>query len=127
MLKKYLLPLLLCGIALLSACGGSSAPTPVKTVPFVAGEFTTNIKESKKVLVSAVTMDVADETLAATLEEKRYIVQDLIIGILRDQSEDDLKNPGVKDTLRQSLKDTINETFETTAISDVYFTKFVTS
>ncbi|MDR1158643.1 MAG: flagellar basal body-associated FliL family protein [Oscillospiraceae bacterium] len=91
-----------------------------------AGEFTTNVQGDRGVVLrSALKVDVAKETLLATLEERGYVAQNAIVYQLRQLTEETVKQQDIQITLGESIRGALNEAFETEAFKGVYFSQFV--
>ncbi len=117
---------LICCAALLTGCSKKEEdPAHPKTYPYDAGEYTTNIRDSKKMLNCAIKVDVTSESLSKELAEKDYVAKDVVVKRLRQLTEDDLADPGLEDTLAESLVAALNEAMDTKNFYRVYFTRFV--
>ena len=127
--KKSVVPVLLAVIlcaGLLTACGGGEKEeVEEKTFAHDAGEFVTNVKDSKKMLSASITMEFTSEKLVEQLVEKEYVVRDVIVRRMRELTEADLEGATVEDTLSQSLTEALNEALDTKGISKVYIVRFV--
>ena len=119
-----ILSLLLCA-GLLSGCGGKEEAVDVKTWRYDAGEFVTNIKDSGKMLRSAITIDLISESLLTTLEEKDYVAKDIILRRLRQLTEADVSSPDIEASLSKSLVQELNTAMNTEGFFKVYIVDFV--
>ena len=125
-----LLAVLICG-SLLSACGSKEEPeeeeqlSQLSTITYDAGEFVTNIRDSKKMLSCAIKIDLISERLSTTLAEKDYVAKDTIVRELRQLTENDLDSSNVEANLSESLVEALNQSMNTQGFYKVYFVKFV--
>ena len=119
--------------AALIACGGGgedAAETEedemydLTTISYDAGDFTTNIKDSKKLLISSFRIDLISQKLADILTEKEYIVKDIINKRLIQLTEEDINSPDILDRLSDSLVDSLNEAMNTKGFYKIYITRF---
>ena len=124
-LALALVALIWIGLALTACSSPAAAEVDVVTYSYDAGEFVTNVKDSKKILSCTATVDVISETLVSTLAEKDYIVKDTINKRLRQLTEQDLESADIEATLSESLVGLLNEALETKGFYQVYFIRFV--
>ncbi|MDR0671565.1 MAG: flagellar basal body-associated FliL family protein [Oscillospiraceae bacterium] len=114
----------------LSGCqksGGEEEPEETIYV-YDAGEFTTNVQGDRGVVLrTALKIDVTRESLLVTLEERGYVAQNAIVYQLRQLTEETVKQQDIQVTLGASIRDALNEAFETDAFEGVYFSQFVYS
>ncbi|MDR3207745.1 MAG: flagellar basal body-associated FliL family protein [Oscillospiraceae bacterium] len=110
---------------LLFGCGAKEESEELKTYPYDAGEFFTNIRDSKMMLSCAIKMDLTSEKLSAELVEKDYIVKDVIGTRLRQITEEDLAREDFVSELADSLVEQLNEALESRHFYRVYFIRFV--
>ena len=120
---------LLLGLTL-TACGKTDAAEEeesydISTITYDAGEFITNVKDSKKMLSSAITMDLISQSLADILAEKDYVARDIINRQLSQLTEADLEKADILSTLSDSLVEALNEALNTRGFYKVYFVRFV--
>jgi len=66
------------------------------------------------------------EAMVTLLTEKPQIITDTLLDVASKKTYDELQVTGAKDLLKEEIKTALNEKFETTTISEVYFTQFVT-
>ena len=102
-------------------------PIPITFAP--GDYFVTNVKDSNRLLKTAVVLvinnDASYSHLPAKLDEHVAIVRDSIIFILRELSEDEIRASGVEQDLRAKIRQSINYKLETTGVQDVLFSDFV--
>ena len=89
--------------------------------------FTTNVKDSNpnKLLKAGVVLVVDATGLEETLKAKNAYIRDTIIFILRDLTEEDIKAEGRQDSLRDHIKDALNERLGITNVTEILFNDFV--
>jgi flagellar basal body-associated protein FliL len=116
----------------LAACSNEE-PEPTETeevydyntIPYAAGDFVTNVRDSGKMLSSTIKIDLISQKLADILAEKEYVAQDVINRQLSQLTEQDLNTANIQDTAAASLVDALNEAFNTKGFYKVYFTRFI--
>ena len=125
MKKKTIKNLLLIGLLCLSGLTACSKEESIVTTPFSVGEIVTNIAQSSgKYLVSSVVIEVTDSKLIDNLTERSYVVRDAVDGVLRQCTEEQLKENDIKDELREKILATLSDKFATKRIESVFFDKF---
>ncbi len=113
-------------LSLLCACGGGE--TAVKSFPFALEKpFITNLSDSQKILRTEIVLEVTDEALVTSLVEESYKIEDTVISILRELTDKEVAQPGIKDELKTKILDALKAEFGEIGeqISKVYFTTFV--
>ena len=109
--------------------GGEEGPPPPPVIFSPGDFFIVNVKDSNRLLKTAVLVAVSGERahrgLPDRLEEDMYVVRDTIIFILRELTEDKIRLMGAEDEVRSMLVAGLNEKFDTDGIVDILFTEFV--
>ena len=127
---KAILIFIVCvfSIALLSACGGSSESDKPTLYTYDPGDaFTTNIKDSKKILKCQIEFRLTDSKAAtAYAGEESAVVRDIINKFFMGCNESDLININLDD-LGQKLIAALNTGLETDCFYSVYFTSYITA
>ena len=94
------------------------------------GNFTTNLKGSKKFLQISVGVSTQyDDTVMANVESQQLAMRSEILAIMSEFTPDDIAGREGKDILANALKDGINGVLEKLegfgGVEDVHFTSFV--
>ena len=89
--------------------------------------FTTNVKESTRLLKTSIVLVVNDEGLNKKLETENSHIRDSIIFILRDLTEEEIRATGNQDELRDRVLSTLNERLGIDNFIEVLFIDFVMS
>ena len=112
----------------------------VKTVPDVdayettyfefPGDFTTNLKNSKKFLQISVGVSTQyDEKVIETVDQHQLALRSVILSIISDFTEEDISGSDGKKKLSDRLMVVLNKKLESLdefpGIEDVYFTAFI--
>jgi flagellar FliL protein len=125
-LPRYAI-LLLLGVTLvlgLSACGDSEDDS-YSLYPYNPGtSFITNIKDSNLLLRCDVVFRLTDQKAAEVFAADNDIIRDAVIKVLRNLSEDDVKN-GDMDVFAQMLVDSANEAMDTHVFYSASFDSWV--
>jgi flagellar basal body-associated protein FliL len=99
---------------------------PEVRVAYSPGEyFTTNVKESSRLLKTTVVLIVNEEGLEEMLKKENARIRDTIVFILRDLKEEDIKGTGTKDELRERIIAELNERLGIDNFVEVLFNDFV--
>ena len=89
--------------------------------------FTTNVKESTRLLKTSIVLVVNDDGLIKLLEAENTYIRDTIIFILRDLTEEEIRAPGTQNELRDSILSALSERLSTNNLVEVLFSDFVMS
>ena len=94
------------------------------------GTFTTNLAGSRKMLQVGVGVSTQyDDTVMMNVESHQLALRSVILGVISDFSEDEVKGATGRDKLAVALRDAINMKLEALenfgGIEEVHFTSFV--
>ena len=94
------------------------------------GTFTTNLAGSRKMLQVGVGVSTQyDDTVMMNVEAHQLALRSVILGVISDFSEDDVKGATGRDKLAVALRDAINTKLEALenfgGVEEVHFTSFV--
>ena len=94
------------------------------------GTFTTNLAGSRKMLQVGVGVSTQyDDTVMMNVESHQLALRSVILGVISDFSEDDVKGATGRDKLAAALRDAINGKLEALenfgGVEEVHFTSFV--
>ena len=94
------------------------------------GTFTTNLSGSRKMLQVGVGVSTQyDDTVMMNVESHQLALRSVILGVISDFSEDDVKGAIGRDKLALALRDAINSKLEVLenfgGVEEVHFTSFV--
>ena len=94
------------------------------------GTFTTNLSGSRKMLQVGVGVSTQyDDTVMMNVESHQLALRSVILGVISDFSEDDVKGATGRDKLAVALRDAINGKLEALenfgGVEEVHFTSFV--
>lgn len=89
-------------------------------------KITTNIKDSKKYVQCKLAFELESQDDQLKLQENSYVLNDLIIEILRSYTESDYRKQNIQETIKKSLASTIEEKLGVTSIQRVYFEDLIT-
>ncbi len=109
---------------LLSGCSQEEAG--LKTYAVDPGDaFVTNVKDSKRLLKTDIIVEVLDQKTATLLEEKNYLVRDVVNDILRSKTEEELSAADTQRMLNQEITAALGESLSTESVYSVYFNTLV--
>ncbi len=104
-------------------------PPEPETMFYPPGEsFVTNIKDSVRLLKTAVVLELttADtEKITEYLTENNHVIRDIILSTLRNKNEEELRAQNIQDELREEIKASISEKMGIDYLQKVYFNDFV--
>ena len=94
------------------------------------GTFTTNLDGSRKMLQVGVGVSTQyDDTVMMNVESHQLALRSVILGVISDFTEDDVKGATGREKLAAALRDAINSKLETLenfgGVEEVHFTSFV--
>ena len=87
--------------------------------------FTTNVKESTRLLKATIVLIVNDDRLEDMLAKENARIRDTVIFILRDLTEGDIRDEGTQDELRDRILAALNERLDINNFVEVLFNDFV--
>ena len=95
-----------------------------------AGTFTTNLDGSRKMLQLGIGVSTQyDDTVMMNVESHQLALRSVILGVISNFSEEDIKGSSGREMLAVSIRDAINGKLETLenfgGIEEVHFTSFV--
>ncbi|MEK9925630.1 MAG: flagellar basal body-associated FliL family protein [Alphaproteobacteria bacterium] len=95
-----------------------------------AGTFTTNLQGSRKMLQIGVGVSTQyDDTVMANVEAHQLALRSVILGVISNFTEDDVRGQTGRETLATALRDGLNTKLEALegfgGIEEVHFTSFV--
>ena len=95
-----------------------------------AGTFTTNLNGSRKMLQLGIGVSTQyDDTVMMNVESHQLALRSVILGVISNFSEDDVKGSAGREMLAVSIRDAINGKLEALenfgGIEEVHFTSFV--
>lgn len=94
------------------------------------GTFTTNLSGSRKMLQVGIGVSTQyDDTVMMNVESHQLALRSVILGVISDFTEDDVKGAEGRDKLSGALRDAINMKLEALenfgGVEEVHFTSFV--
>ena len=95
-----------------------------------AGTFTTNLDGSRKMLQLGIGVSTQyDDTVMMNVESHQFALRSVILGVISNFSEEDVKGSAGREMLAVSIRDAINGKLEALenfgGIEEVHFTSFV--
>ena len=94
-----------------------------------AGTFTTNLDGSRKMLQGIGVSTQYDDTVMMNVESHQLALRSVILGVISNFSEEDVKGSAGREMLAVSIRDAINGKLEALenfgGIEEVHFTSFV--
>lgn len=95
-----------------------------------AGTFTTNLQGSRKMLQIGVGVSTQyDDTVMANVEAHQLALRSVILGVISNFTEDDVRGQTGRETLATALRDGLNAKLDALegfgGIEEVHFTSFV--
>lgn len=88
------------------------------------GEFTTNLKD-KGIIKITLEYEVENEKVKEEVEEKRSIIKDKVISVLRGQKYDEVNGYAGMENLRSDIKQELNEILQKGRLMEVYITDII--
>ena len=105
---------------------GGDGEAPEVRVEYSPGEFfTTNVSESTRLLKATIVLVVNARGLEEQLTADNARIRDTIIFILRDLTEEEIRDTGTQQKLRNRIITALNERLEMDNFVEVLFNDFV--
>lgn len=105
--------------------GGEETEPPEIRVTHDIEVFTTNVRDSRRILRTGVAVVVNEEGMEQFLHENHFAIRDSLVFILRELTEDDIQATGRQDLLRARIVTLLNDRFEIENFVDVILYEFV--
>ena len=103
----------------------NSEPEAIR-IAYVPGDFfVTNVKDSKYLLKTTIVLELSKEGMEEYLTANNHMIRDIIIFILREKTEEELRSSGVQDALRDEIVSKISEKMGIDYIATLYFNDYV--
>ena len=102
--------------------------TPAEFTPsyYIPGDyFVTNIQDSHSLLKTTIVLALARGDREEFLAEHNHIMRDVIIFVLRDKTEEELRSPDIQDKLREEITAKLSEKLGIDYITTIYFNDFI--
>lgn len=87
--------------------------------------FITNVKGSNAFLRTEIRIEINDKKIQKTLEDNTFKVQDVLNGILREITEDDMKDQNICEILKKDIKNGLQKELKIDKIINIYLIEFV--
>lgn len=102
-------------------------PTPgPEPVAYSPGDpFITNIKDSNSLFKTDIIIELTGDKDMQLVQTNNYILRDVIVFVLRDQTEEDLRAQGAEDMLRAMIVEELNKKLGIDSITAIYFNEYV--
>ena len=93
---------------------------------YEVGKFTVNISNNSQIsfVRASIVFELENPELSEELDKRSSQIRDRIISTLRSQDEEILEEPGA-DTIKEIVKDKVNELLISGEITNVWFTELV--
>lgn len=97
----------------------------IKTYNYDAGEFSTNIGDTKHYFKGNITIETTNKKDVEKLTEKNVIVRDSILKVLIDQNPEDMTSDEGIEKIKKELISKISDAVDLESIRNVYFTNYI--
>ncbi len=87
--------------------------------------FIVNLQVKGSFLKTTLQLEFAEPSLPPTVESDIPKIRDAVIRVLSSRESADILSPDGKETLREDLRDAVNETLGGEDVTQVYFTEFI--
>ena len=88
-------------------------------------EMYSNIKDSKRILKTKITIESIDPKTIERLTEKNFLVRDEVNKLVRNKTDDQLEGTEGQTNLQKEIKQSLIVLFEDESITNVYFNEFI--
>ncbi|MCT4618621.1 MAG: flagellar basal body-associated FliL family protein [Marinisporobacter sp.] len=100
-------------------------PKEIKTYTYSMGELYANVKESRKILKVNMDIEIINEKLNESLDNKRPKITNNVLELLRSKDENQLSGDKGQQSLRKEILKSIKQVIPSDEILDVYFVEFI--
>ncbi len=106
---------------------GSESSTQIEEYKYaMPTSIITNIKDSRKYVKCKLVFKLDTFADQEEFENRSYIVNDIIIGVLRDFSEREYESYNIRQMITEALSEKLTETLDITGIRSIYFEELIT-
>jgi flagellar FliL protein len=102
-----------------------ATPKEVKTYTYSMGELYANVKDSRKILKVNMDIEILNEKLNESLDNKRAKITNNVLELLRSKDETQLSGDKGQQSLRKEILKSIKQVIPSDEILDVYFVEFI--
>ncbi len=127
MVKK----LIIIGVAVLLVAGAVywfffKPPAPPTPSFYVPGDyFITNVKDSQKLLKTTIVLALERDDMEEFLIKHTHVIRDVIVFVLRDKTEEELRATDIQDALRREITNQLENSLAIDYITTIYFNDFI--
>jgi flagellar FliL protein len=89
------------------------------------GELYANVKDSRKILKVNMDIEILNEKLNESLDNKRAKITNNVLELLRSKDETQLSGDKGQQSLRKEILKSIKQVIPSDEILDVYFVEFI--
>ncbi len=137
MMKKLIIVLMIVLILALTVVGGmlvyaevlrtenQGSHKIVKGYTYDPGDFITNVRNSKRYLKTCLVIEDAVRSEVRFMEDNNHKIRDIIMDILTQLTEEDLKDVKLRDKLKDEIEKKLSDELDLKGITDIYFSEFV--
>lgn len=107
---------------------GNNQEVKVKKIPtfnLTLEDMYSNVKDSKKILKTNITIETINEKTFKNIDEKQFLIRNEVNIILRSKDEEALAGKEGQLNLQQELKESIINLFNDENITNIYFNDFI--
>lgn len=112
------------------AGGGSTSSSESLGTSYDAGTFTTNVSAQDgspaHIVKVKIVLFLNDAKLSTEMDNKKPMIEDFIIKMLRGKSFEELNKPDSADKLKKEIKEKVNTFLATGRVDNVFITDFIT-
>lgn len=124
---KKKVTLLVVTVLLTAMLAGCASSAPEEYIEYVTpGDYlVTNVSDSNRLIKLAPVLAINQEGLTDQLKEDQHKIRDVIIGVIRTKTEEQLRSAGVMDELRVQVREALVDQLGMDYLVAVYFSDFV--
>ena len=113
------------GIFFFPRNSGEEKGKKVETYTITLEDLYCNIKDSKRILKTKITIETVSETTLENLTEKQFLVRDEVNKIITNLTEEELRGEEGQIDLQNKIKTNIIKLFNDESIINIYFNDFI--
>lgn len=103
----------------------SDTPKEVEKFVHTTEDMFCNIKNSPRIAKVRISVASTSEKSIEKIKDNEYIIRDTSNKIIRNREEDDLEGEEGQNSLRETIKQELENAFPNDEITDIYFDDFV--
>lgn len=97
----------------------------IETYEYNLGEFSTNLGNTRSYFKGSIILEVTNEKLIPTIEEKNVQIRDGIISILIEKNSEEILDVEGQSKLKNEILKSVSSIIDSDGINNIYFADYI--